>query len=65
MAVRYVCTEKCFHKKLYRVGDYAYFNSAKDGPTDKKGKLIHFELVDVVNEVKKTGPIVKVNNQEV
>jgi hypothetical protein len=45
--IRYVCTKKCYHgRKLYRVGDYANFRDAKDGPHDKKGALIHFEPVE-------------------
>jgi len=69
MAVKYVCTKKCFHNlKLYRIGDYAVFQNAKDGPNDKKGKLIYFEPVEVITAVipeKKYAVGVKVNNQEV
>lgn len=66
MAIKYVCTKKCFHKlKLYRVGNYAIFNSAKDGPQDKKGRLINFEPIEVVGPTPKPEVSVKVNNQVV
>lgn len=65
MAVRYVCTTKCFHDlHLYRIGDYARFKNASEGPKDKKGKLINFEIVDDgVSLPEKTGPKVKVNEK--
>ena len=70
MAVRYICTRKCFHNgRLYRIGNTAIFKSAKDGPQDKKGKLINFEPYEVSDGppvVKSRAEVsVKVNNEEV
>lgn len=65
MAVRYRCTRKCFHGlRLYRIGDYAKFKNASDGPQDKKGKLQFFEIVDDGSPpIEKAGPKVKVNEK--
>lgn len=62
--MKFVCTEKCFHDKLYRVGDVAKFTKAKDGPMNKKGELIHFVQVGEA-AVEKRPSEVRVNNKEV
>lgn len=42
----YVCTVKCFHRSvLYKVGRRAWFAKG-EYPMDKKGKLLHFILLD-------------------
>jgi len=43
---KYVCTEKCYHNKLYRKGDYAFFDKPETAPNNKDGDVIHFELID-------------------
>jgi len=50
---------------LYRVGDYADFTKASEGPKNKKGALIHFEPVDdgQDNEAPKIG--VRVNEKAI
>lgn len=65
--MQFVCTKKCFHgSKLYRVGDYAKFASAEDGPKNHEGGLIHFEPIDSDQPfVRRSHTTVKVNNKDV
>lgn len=63
MAVRYVCTTPCWHGgKKYRKGDYAVFKNASDGPRNKKGQLVHFEVTDDGREARPV-ETVKVNGK--
>ena len=70
MAIRYVCSRKCFHNgSLYRVGDYAHFRNASDGPQGKNKKLLHFEPVEdgepAPEKARKRATGVKVNEKDV
>lgn len=70
---KFIATRKCFHgSHLYRIGAFAKFTKASDGPKDKDGKLIHFKKIDEGGGPKPrrskpnaAKPVVKVNDQEV